>query len=125
MNKTLTSLTLAFAISSASFADDGNNQVVKINGSANGKTVQTITFSGDNANLVYTDGTSETVDLEAVVISFSDEATAISVSSLQQNGDLKKIYDINGRQMRSTLEALPSGIYIIKSANKTVKYIKK
>lgn len=125
MNKTLTSLTLAFAISSASFADDGNKQVVKINGSANGKTVQTITFSGDNANLVYTDGTSETVDLEAVVISFSDEATAISVSSLQQNGDLKKIYDINGRQMRSTLEALPFGIYIIKSANKTVKYIKK
>lgn len=125
MNKTFSILTLALALSLSVFADDDNKQVVKINGTANGKTVKTITFSGDEANLLYTDGTTEIIDMEAVVISFENESTAITVSSFNENGDVKKIYDINGRQMRSTLEMLPSGIYIIKSANKTVKFIKK
>jgi len=125
MNKTFSILALALAVSANSFADDVTKQVVKINGTAIDKVVQTITFSGDDVNLLYSDGTTETVDMEAVVISFEADATDISVSSISQNGDVKKIYDINGRQMRSTLEMLPSGIYIIKSANKTVKYIKK
>lgn len=125
MNKTLTTLSLALALSASAFADDGNKQVVTINGTANGKAVQTITFSGDNVNLVYTDSSTETLDMESVVITFSDEATAITVSSIQENGDMKKIYDINGRQVQSTLENLPSGIYIIKSSTKSVKFIKK
>lgn len=125
MNKTLTTLSLALALSASAFADDGNKQVVTINGTANGKSVQTITFSGDNVNLVYTDNSTETLDMESVVITFSDEATAITVSSVQENGDMKKIYDINGRQVQSTLENLPSGIYIIKSSTKSVKFIKK
>lgn len=125
MNKTLTTLSLALALSASAFADDGNKQVVTINGTANGKTVQTITFSGDNVNLVYTDNSTETLDMESVVITFSNEATAITVSSVQENGDMKKIYDINGRQVQSTLENLPSGIYIIKSSTKSVKFIKK
>lgn len=125
MNKTLTTLSLALALSASAFADDGNKQVVTINGTANGKTVQTITFSGDNVNLVYTDNSTETLDMESVVITFSSEATAITVSSVQENGDMKKIYDINGRQVQSTLENLPSGIYIIKSSTKSVKFIKK
>lgn len=125
MNKTLTTLSLALALSASAFADDGNKQVVTINGTANGKSVQTITFSGDNVNLVYTDNSTETLDMESVVITFSNEATAITVSSVQENGDMKKIYDINGRQVQSTLENLPSGIYIIKSSTKSVKFIKK
>ncbi|MCQ2243795.1 MAG: T9SS type A sorting domain-containing protein [Bacteroidaceae bacterium] len=125
MNKTLTSLTLALAISASAFADDGTKQVVKINGTANGKAVQTITFSGDYVKLVYTDNSTETLDMESVVISFEYDATAITVSSVAENGETKKIYDINGRQVRSTLDALPQGVYIIKSANKSVKFIKK
>lgn len=125
MNKTLSILTLALAISASAFARDENKQVVKINGVANDKAVQTITFEGDNINLLYTDGTSEIVDMEAVVISFENDATAITISSVAENGEAKKIYDINGRQVRSTLDALPQGVYIVKSANKTVKFIKK
>lgn len=125
MNKTLSILTLALAISASAFAGDENKQVVKINGVANDKAVQTITFEGDNVNLLYTDGTSEIVDMEAVVISFENDATAITISSVAENGEAKKIYDINGRQVRSTLDALPQGVYIVKSANKTVKFIKK
>ncbi len=124
MNKTLTTLTLALAVSASAYAQDVK-QVVTINGTANGKAVQTITFSGDNVNLVYTDNSTETLDMEAVVITFSDEATAITVSSVSENGEAKKIYDINGRQVRSTLDALPQGVYIVKSANKSVKFIKK
>lgn len=125
MNKTLSILTLALAISAPAFAGDENKQVVKINGVANDKAVQTITFEGDNINLLYTDGTSEIVDMEAVVISFENDATAITISSVAENGEAKKIYDINGRQVRSTLDALSQGVYIVKSANKTVKFIKK
>ena len=124
MNKTLTTLTLALAVSASAYAQDVK-QVVTINGTANGKAVQTITFSGDNVNLVYTDNSTETLDMEAVVITFSDEATVITVSSVAENGEAKKIYDINGRQVRSTLDALPQGVYIVKSANKSVKFIKK
>ncbi len=125
MNKTLSTLTLALAISASAFADDEVKQTVTVNGSANGNAVQTITFSGDNVNLLYADGTTETVDMEAVVISFEYETTAISVSSISESGEMKKIYDINGRQVRSTLDALPQGVYIVKSANKSVKFIKK
>lgn len=124
MNKTLTTLTLALAVSASAYAQDVK-QVVTINGTANEKTVQTITFEGDNVNLLYTDGTSETADMEAVAISFEYEATSITVSSVAENGEAKKIYDINGRQVRSTLDALPQGVYIVKSANKSVKFIKK
>lgn len=124
MNKTLTTLTLALAVSASAYAQDVK-QVVTINGTANEKTVQTITFEGDNVSLLYSDGTSETADMEAVVISFEYEATAITVSSVSENGEAKKIYDINGRQVRSTLDALPQGVYIVKSANKSVKFIKK
>ena len=124
MNKTLTTLTLALAVSASAYAQDVK-QVVTINGTANEKTVQTITFEGDNVNLLYTDGTSETADMEVVAIAFEYEATAITVSSVSENGEAKKIYDINGRQVRSTLDALPQGVYIVKSANKSVKFIKK
>lgn len=124
MNKTLTTLTLALAVSASAYAQDVK-QVVTINGTANEKTVQTITFEGDNVSLLYTDGTSETADMEAVAISFEYEATSITVSSVAENGEAKKIYDINGRQVRSTLDALPQGVYIVKSANKSVKFIKK
>lgn len=124
MNKTLTTLTLALAVSASAYAQDVK-QVVTINGTANEKTVQTITFEGDNVSLLYSDGTSETADMEAVAISFEYEATSITVSSVAENGEAKKIYDINGRQVRSTLNALPQGVYIVKSANKSVKFIKK
>lgn len=124
MNKTLSILTFSLAVSAAAFAQDVK-QVVTINGTANDKSVQTITFEGDNVNLLYTDGTTETADMEAVVISFEKEATGITVSSVAENGEAKKIYDINGRQVRSTLDSLPIGVYIVKSANKTVKFIKK
>lgn len=124
MNKTLTTLTLALAVSASAYAQDVK-QVVTINGTANEKTVQTITFEGDNVSLLYSDGTSETADMEAVAISFEYETTAITVSSVSENGEAKKIYDINGRQVRSTLDALPQGVYIVKSANKSVKFIKK
>lgn len=124
MNKTLTTLTLALAVSASAYAQDVK-QVVTINGTANEKTVQTITFEGDNVNLLYTDGTSETADMEVVAISFEYEATSITVSSVAENGEAKKIYDINGRQVRSTLDVLPQGVYIVKSANKSVKFIKK
>lgn len=116
---------LALSLSANSFADDETKQTVTINGAAVNKTVQTITFSGDNVNLSYTDGTSETVDMESVIISFAKTPTPITVSTVKQNGEVTKIYDTNGRQMRSTLESLPAGIYIIKSAEKTVKFIKK
>ena len=124
MNKTLTTLTLALAVSASAYAQDVK-QVVTINGTANEKTVQTITFEGDNVSLLYSDGTSETADMEAVAISFEYEATSITVSSVAENGEAKKIYDINGRQVRSTLDALPQGVYIVRSANKSVKFIKK
>lgn len=124
MNKTLTTLALALAVSASAYAQDVK-QVVTINGTANEKTVQTITFEGDNVSLLYSDGTSETADMEAVAISFEYEATAITVSSVSENGEAKKIYNINGRQVRSTLDALPQGVYIVKSANKSVKFIKK
>lgn len=124
MNKTLTTLTLALAVSASAYAQDVK-QVVTINGTANEKTVQTITFEGDNVSLLYSDGTSETADMETVAISFEYEATSITVSSVAENGEAKKIYDINGRQVRSTLDALPQGVYIVKSANKSVKFIKK
>ena len=125
MKKLFLLTTIVLSIGAFAFADDVTKQAVTINGSEVNKTVQTITFSGDNINLQFTDGTSQIVDLEKLVIAFYEDPTAITVSSVSENGETKKIYDINGRQVRSTLDALPQGVYIVKSANKSVKFIKK
>ncbi len=125
MKKLFLLTTIALSMGTSAFADDNTKQTVTINGSEVNKTVQTITFSGDNINLQFTDGSSQTVDLEELVIAFYEDPTAITVSSVNQNGEINKIYDTNGRQMRSSIESLPAGIYIIKSAEKTVKFIKK
>lgn len=126
MKKLTVLCAMALFVGASAFADDETKQVVKIDGVVqDGKTVKTITFEGDKLNLTYTDGSTASADLEAVVIAFESDPTAITVSKVSNEGEVTKIYDINGRQVKATMDALPTGVYIMKSANKTVKFIKK
>lgn len=71
------------------------SQTVMVDGSSNGKFVTRMTFSGDNVNMTYENG-SETKDMSLVGVDF-DYAVSLSQSDSQGNADKLAIY--GGRVM--------------------------
>lgn len=96
-----------------------NEQTVTINGETIDKQVKEISFDGDEANVSFTDETSQVVDLSALSIVWN---TASSVNSIiaEANKVSDAIYNLNGQYLGTDLEKLPKGIYIVKG-HKVVK----
>ena len=127
-------------------------QTVTINGQTVDKTVVQITFDKDQVVLHFSDGLTQTADMDDVSIAFSP-SDAESISSLQSNtftfhgvvngqltiGNLQEgthltIFNANGQRMMSaqstggttTLQVsqLPTGTYILKAGSQYVKFQK-
>ena len=127
-------------------------QTVAINGQTIDKTVVQITFDKDQVVLHFSDGHSQTADMDDVSIAFSPK-DAESISSLQNNmfifhgvvngqltiGNVQEgthltIFNANGQRMMSaqstggttTLQVsqLPAGTYILKAGTQFVKFQK-
>ena len=127
-------------------------QTVTINGQTVEKTVVQITFDKDQVVLHFSDGLTQTADMDDVSIAFSP-SDAESISSLQSNaftfhgvvngqltiGNLQEgthltIFNANGQRMMSaqstggttTLQVsqLPAGTYILKAGSQFVKFQK-
>lgn len=117
MNKLLSTLLLTACCMTAA-AD--NEQVVTVNGEKLSQEVTKLTFSGDNVVLTFSNGTTETVDMENVTIAFTytDAVKALSVVK-----DAETLYfDLNGRQLKA---APKKGAYMIKKGDKVVKLLTK
>lgn len=101
------------------FAWADNEQTVTINGTTINKQVKEITFDGDEANVTFTDESSQEVDLSALSIVWS---TTNSVNSIVADTDKASdaIYNLNGQYVGTDLDKLPKGIYIVKG-HKVVK----
>ena len=96
-------------------------QVVTVDGSTVDKTVQQITFYGDDVVLQYSDGTTENaIDMEKVTIVFN-VATAIKELSTEPENAPIYYFDIQGRQLS---EEPARGLFIMKKGKKVVKVIK-
>lgn len=107
------------AAANAVVADDTPKAVV--DGQQRSGIVANITFDADQLQLNYTDGTIETVDMESVVITFS-ETTAVKVlQKAGAKGDMQ-YFDLRGKQLR---RAPQKGSYLMKKGGKVVKVIKK
>ena len=127
-------------------------QTVTVNGQTVEKTVVQITFDKDQVVLHFSDGLTQTADMDDVSIAFSP-SDAESISSLQSNtftfhgvvngqltiGNLLEgthltIFNANGQRMMSaqstggttTLQVsqLPAGTYILKAGSQFVKFQK-
>ena len=143
------SMALACCMSWTAWA--GKVQTVTINGEAVTATVCNITFDGDNVVLHFSDQSSQTADMNDVVISFS-EGTATGIARLNAFtyngvvGDMLRvanvapgtrlaIYNTAGQKVAEreavendnliSLSGLPAGTYILHAGQQAVKFVKK
>ncbi len=145
-------ISLLFLIYLAAPSWAQTQQTVTINGQTVDKTVVKITFDKDQVVLHFSDGFTQTADMDNVSIAFS-LSDAESISSLQSNafifhgvvngqltiGNLQEgthltIFNANGQSMMSaqstggttTLQVsqLPAGTYILKAGSQYVKFQK-
>jgi len=120
-------------------------QTLTINGTEVDKTVATMTFSGDDVILTFSDETDQTVDMSSVVISFSSSSSIaytlktpvgseLNIEGLTEGSEFE-IYDstgkmlinakANGTSANVSIESLKSGVYILKAGNQVVKFTKR
>jgi len=104
-------------------AQADNTQVVTIGGVETTHHVTYITFNDDeNLTLVYTDGTTETVDMELVTIAFTFIDAVKALDTAADKNAAVTFFDATGRQLKA---APKQGTYIMKKGNQVVKLIKK
>ena len=147
MKKIVTLLLSLFLTVGSAFAD--NSQVVIINGQEVQKVATKITFSGDNATVSFSDGSSQTADMAQVVIYLNVTTDIRKVETFNFNGligdDIRlsniaegttvTIYDAAGKvqqQVKATdttlslnTASLKNGVYVLKAGNQIVKFLKK
>lgn len=147
MKKIVTLLLSLFLTVGTAFAD--NSQVVIINGQKVEKVATKITFSGDNATVSFSDGSSQTADMAQVVIylnvttdirkvetfSFNGLIGDVLTLSNVAEGTTVTIYDAAGKvlqQVKATdttlslnTASLKNGVYVLKAGNQIVKFLKK
>jgi len=147
MKKIVTLLLSLFLTVGTAFAD--NSQVVIINGQEVQKVATKITFSGDNATVSFSDGSSQTADMAQVVINLNVTTDIRKVETFSFNGLIGDvltlsnvaegttvtIYDATGKvlqQVKATdttlslnTASLKNGVYVLKAGNQIVKFLKK
>ena len=123
-----------------------NVQTLTINGEKVEKLVARITFEGDNVVLAFSDKTTQTADMESVILSFApQDLTAIgtiqrpvektlSIDGLEPGTEVI-VYNTEGKEMLSArasevqtilkTKSLKKGIYLMKAGNQVVKFIKR
>lgn len=147
MKKIVTLLLSLFLTTGTALAD--NSQIVIINGQEVEKVATKITFSGDNAIVSFSDGSSQSADMSQVVIYLNITTDIRKVESFSFNGligdELRLsniaegtaviIYDATGKVLQQTkatdttlslnTASLKSGVYVLKAGNQIVKFLKK
>ena len=102
----------------ATFAD--NVQVVTVNGQRQAQTVTKMTFNGDNLVLNFSDGTTQTVDMASVVITFTIADAVKALATATDKDAPTLFFDLSGRQLK---QAPQKGAYIMKKGDKIVKLL--
>lgn len=97
--------------------DDGAKQMLTVNQETVNATVSEIRIDGNNAILLFADGTTLTADMRLVTLTMSyDETTGVSNLNMKDKEGNVKVYDLQGRQVKSG----KSGLYIV-NGKKVVK----
>lgn len=127
-----------------------NAPVVTINGTTVEHALTSITFSGDNVILHFSDGTADatadmsTVSIEMATLTSIGQLETFATSELVGNtltlggvavGERIAIYDVTGKKLMQTtatasttslsLDALQKGVYIVRAGHNIIKFQKK
>lgn len=106
-------LSALFAGSVALHAVADDRVITVIDGSVTERTLSKITFDGDLAVLVFSDDTSETVDMSLVSILFAGEGESLLDCVVSDPSVLSGVYNMRGQRVSEDTSGLIPGIYVI------------
>lgn len=138
------------ALAASSVFCYGSSAVLRVNGEEVGKTLQRITFEGDNAVINFSDGSSSTYRMDLVEVLFSNHGTAVEdthirllstivLNELVVEGGAKntlvQVYDMNGRihlqtttlpqgELHLNVCGLTQGMYVLRVGKEAIRFIK-
>lgn len=151
MRKFIFVLSMFFGLAFESYAETSvTGQTITINGLAVNKTATELTFDGDNVILHFSDGTSQSADMESVSIVFNNSTTGLNqiqtfvfndiadgsldVSGIQP-GQMLEVFDVSGRKVLTTKVSVNNthvdisnfrpGVYILRAGNNIIKFTKR
>ena len=94
--------------------DKDATQTVTVNQETIGRTVSEIRLDGNNAVLLFTDGSTMTADMRLVTLTMSySETTGVSSLHMTDKDGNVSIYDLQGRKVANSQKAKADGIYIV------------
>ena len=94
--------------------DDGAKQTLTVNQETVNATVSEIRIDGNNAILLFADGTTLTADMRLVTLTMSyNETTGISSLNMKDKDGKVKVYDLQGRRMGDGRQSTAKGIRIV------------
>lgn len=150
MKRQLLSLCLALGLSvpmMAAVMDAGQN--ITINGETVEKEATELTFDGDNVVLHFSDGSSQSADMSTVSITFDSTTGIGDIKTFSLKGATEgllninglapgskvKVYDASGKMvasgnsadgsLRLDLSNMKGGVYILRTGNNVVKFVKR
>ena len=146
--KTLHIFLLLLLFATSAFAD--TTQTITINGETVEQVATKLTFNGDKVIINYSNGeNSGEVDMESVVISFTNSTGIGAISTYQFNGFVDGTLNIgniadgtpivvyntsgsivasvksSGNSAQIDINGQPSGIYLLKAGKQVVKFVKR
>lgn len=92
-----------------------------VNGKPVAKQLTKLTFDSDFVTLNFSDNTSQTVEMEAVIILLDHEATSALDKITADPSKSTGVYNLKGQYLGKTPEGLTHGIYIINGQKVCVK----
>lgn len=98
--------------------NDGAKQTVTVNEETENRTVSEIRLDGNNAILLFTDGTTLTADMRLVTITMSYEEVTSLTPVPSPKGEGSEYYTLDG--IKVTIQPKQKGIYI-QNGKKVVK----
>ena len=151
MKKLLITICLFLSLAVNSYAMIATaGQTITINGQIIEKTATELTFDGDNVILRFSDGTSQSADMETVSIVFDNSTTGIDqIHSFSFNGTVTgnlnisgiepgqtiEVFDVSGKKVLSAkasneninidISNVKAGVYVLRAGNDMVKFIKR
>ena len=146
--KTLHIFLILLLFATSAFAD--TSQTITINGETVEQVATKLTFNGDKVVITYASGdTSGEIDMESVVIKFSESSGIDAIGTYQYNGIVDGVLNLGniidgtpivvystsgsvvasvksaGNNTQIDINGQPSGIYILKAGNQVVKFMKR
>ena len=119
MKKSIILLTMGLLLTAPAFSttpDDnkGTGQTLTVNNEKVERIVSEIRLDGNNAILLFTDGSRMTADMRLVTLTMSyNETTGISSLNMKDKDGKVKVYDLQGRRIDNSQQPKAKGLYIM------------